>query len=530
MPKQKTKKEIEQAIRDVKAYAKRKGLKARADGFGGGGSGIFSQFEGAKYSNKRQWVNTPWPADQKKVMTTFDRQELTRKMRWLAVNSGLIRQMISDNVIYAIGDGIRGQAASKDEVWNSLAESYFNDWANKPCDITGRFNLWECQQISCRKVDVDGEMFILKTYSSDGVAKIQLIESHRVGTSVAAMGSADGMYDGILFNKFGAVVGYNVIRSDGTTRMVSANSIMHLHHPENVSGARAYSPMQHSINNLIDILEILSMEKLAVKTASDITRTITRENPQFDGSTADFEAFGMRPQDYPQGVYDNPEQVGSFIGGKILSLAPGEKLESFQSQRPNASFTGFIEHLQKDSTAGVLPYQFTADPNGIGGAAIRLVVSKAERLFGARQHMFITRFLTPLWGYVIANAISRGELPSNDEWNKVNWVTPRRVTVDAGREAAANQKDIAMGLKTLSDHFAENGMDPREEIRRRAADAKLLKETAAEFGIPVSMLYQPSNNPADIDQTLGDQKETKAPDQYISLNDEEPNQNNAQSL
>ena len=527
MPKPPTKKDIQKAIRDVKAYAKRKGLKTRADGFGGGGSGIFSQFEGAKYSNKRQWVNTPWPADQKKVMTVFDRQELTRKMRWLAVNSGLIRQMISDNVIYAIGDGIRAQAATKDESWNEASEYYFNDWANKPCDITGRFNLWESQQIACRKVDVDGEIFILKTYSSDGVAKIQLIESHRVGTSTAAMGAPEGMYDGILFNKYGAVIGYNVIRSDGTTRLIASNSIMHLHHPENVSGARAYSPMQHSINNLIDILEILSMEKLAVKTASDITRTITRENPQFDGSTADFEAFGMRPQDYPNGVYDNPEQVGSFIGGKILSLAPGEKLESFQSQRPNATFTGFIEHLQKDSTAGVLPYQFTADPNGIGGAAIRLVVSKAERQFGARQHMFMTRFLTPLWGYVIGNAIARGELPPNDEWNKVNWVTPRRVTVDAGREAAANQKDIAMGLKTLSDHFAELGMDPREEIRRRASDAKLLKDTAAEFGVPVSMLYQPSNNPADIDQTLGDNPSAPAEETFTPFPDEQPTKSNA---
>lgn len=509
MPKKLTKSQVRKAVADVKAYARKKGLKTMADGFGGGGSGIFSQFEGAKYSNKRQWVNTPWPADQKKVMTVFDRQELTRKMRWLAVNSGLIRQMISDNVMYAIGDGIRGQAASKDEAWNDLAEHYFLDWANKPCDITGRFNFWECQQIACRKVDVDGEMFVLKTFSTDGVAKIQLIESHRVGTSAAAMGAPEGMFDGIMFNKYGAVIGYNVIRSDGSTRLVPANSMLHLHHPENVSGARAYSPMQHSINNLIDILEILSMEKLAVKTAGDITRTITRENPQFDGTTADFEAFGMRPQDYPQGVYDNPEQVGSFIGGKILSLAPGEKLESFQSQRPNASFTGFIEHLQKDSTAGVLPYQFTADPNGIGGAAIRLVVSKAERHFGARQHMFMTRFLTPVWGYVISNAISRGDLPPNDEWYKVNWVTPRRVTVDAGRESAANQKDIAMGLKTLSDHFSELGMDPKEEIRRRASDAKLLKDTADEFGVPVSMLYQPSNNPADIDITLGDSPEPK---------------------
>jgi capsid protein len=463
MPKKLTKKDIQKAIKDVKAYAKRRGLKTRADGFGGGGSGIFSQFEGAKYSNKRQWVNTPWPADQKKVMTVFDRQELTRKMRWLAVNSGLIRQMISDNVTYAIGDGIRAQAASKDEVWNESAEYYFNDWANKPCDITGRFNLWECQQISCRKVDVDGEIFILKTYSSDGVAKIQMIESHRVGTSAAAMGAPEGMYDGILFNKYGAVVGYNVIRSDGTTRLIQANSIMHLHHPENVSGARAYSPLQHSINNLIDILEILSMEKLAVKTAGDITRTITRENPQFDGSTADFEAFGMRPQDYGENGLADPKEASTFIGGKTLALAPGEKLESFESQRPNSTFNGFIEHLMRDSLAGVLPFEFVHDPTKAGGATMRFVVAKADRKFQHRQNVMMQRFLAPVWGYIIGNAIKNGELPSIDTWMQISSTTPRRVTVDAGRDAQQTRLDIetgkeaARGGQTLGHHGLEIG-------------------------------------------------------------------------
>jgi lambda family phage portal protein len=499
------KKAVRKAVRDVKAYAKAKGLKAKADGFGGGGSGIFSQFEGAKYSNKRQWVNTPWPADQKRTMTVFDRQELTRKMRWLSVNMGLIRGLIADNVMYAVGDGIKPQAASGDANWDKLAEAYFNDWANKPCDITGRYNFWECQQLACRKVDVDGEIFVLKTFGTDGkTPKIQLIESHRVGTSASLLGSpVDGVWDGVMFNKWGAVVGYQVIRSDGTTRLIGSNSMLHIYHPEQVSGARAYSPLQHSILNCIDILEVISLEKTAMKVGSDIVRTITRENPQFDGSTADFEAFGMRPQDYPTEVYNNPEQVGSFIGGKTLSLAPGEDLKMVESGRPSPNVIQAIEYLERDSTAGVLPYAFTANPEKASGSAIRLVVSKAERYFNARQHMLMTRFLTPIYAYITGSAIANGDLPPNDNWAKVNWVTPRRVTVDAGREAAANQRDIEMGLKTLSDHFAELGMDPREEIRRRASDARLVIDTAKEFDVPVSMIYQPSSNPqTDIDQTI----------------------------
>ena len=515
------KKAVRTAVRDVKAYAKGKGLKARSD-VGGGASGIFSQFEGAKYSNKRSWINTPWPADMKKTMTVFDRQELTRKMRWLSVNAGLVRQMIADNVMYSVADGIRPQAASGDSDWDALAEAYFNDWANRPCEITGRFNFWECQQIACRKVDVDGEIFVLKTFTTSGDPMIQLIESHRVGTSAGAAGVPDGMWDGVMFNKVGAVVGYRVILSNGDTRLIGVNSLLHIYHAETVSGARGFSPLQHSINNLIDILEILSMEKVAVKANGDIVRSITRENPQFDGSASDFEAFGMRPQDYPNEVYNNPEQVGSFIGGKILSLAPGEKLESFQSNRPNATFTGFIEHLQKDSAAGVLPYQFTADPNGIGGSAIRLVVSKAERAFGARQHMLMTRMLGPIYAYVVGCGIANGDLPDNDNFTKVNWVTPRRVTVDAGREASANQRDIEMGLKTLSDHYAEQGMSMAEETRKRASDARLIIDTAKEFNVPVSMVYQPSINPqTDIDQTAATHGDGPKPAPFVPMFTEE---------
>ena len=57
----------------------------------------------------------------------------------------------------------------------------------------------------------------------------------------------------------------------------------------------------------------------------------------------------------------------------------------------------------------------------------------------------------------------------------------------------------------------------------RAADAKLLKETAAEFGVPVSMLYQPSNNPADIDQTLGEEPTASAEPTFTPFPDEQSN-------
>jgi len=62
--------------------------------------------------------------------------------------------------------------------------------------------------------------------------------------------------------------------------------------------------------------------------------------------------------------------------------------------------------------------------------------------------------------------------------------------VDVGREAQQNRADVEMGLKTLSDHYAELGADFGEVIDRRATEAKRLK-----YGVPLDNLWKPSSGP-----------------------------------
>ena len=46
---------------------------------------------------------------------------------------------------------------------------------------------------------------------------------------------------------------------------------------------------------------------------------------------------------------------------------------------------------------------------------------------------------------LIGDAISRGLLPPIDGWWKISSVPPKRVTVDAGREAQQNRADVERG-------------------------------------------------------------------------------------
>lgn len=384
--------------------------------------------------------------------------------------------------IYSTGDGMKPQAQTDDDAWNRQAEAIFKQWAAR-AEITRRFSFEECQHLVCRGLDVDGEYFVMKVRDRNDWPRLQLIEAHRIGDPSLPFESQDG----VIVDAYGAPIAYRLRLDDESTRNVPANAMMHIYEPENASALRSAPTLQHSILNVQDSIELLALEKHAVKANSDAANVITRDAEGLSGDDLASRLSGAADDDPT-----DPASLQRIIGGKTISLRPGEKFEAFESKRPSPTFMGFYDALLRDSSAGMLPYEFVSDPSKVGGAATRLVVAKADRRFSYRQMILIKRFLVPVWGYVIGNAIDRGLLAPKKGWNLVSWVTPRRVTVDAGREAQQNRADVETGLKTLSDHYAELGMDFREELERRAADAAAIVEAAERYGVPVSMLWKPS--------------------------------------
>jgi capsid protein len=232
-------------------------------------------------------------------------------------------------------------------------------------------------------------------------------------------------------------------------------------------------------------MEILALEKQAVKDNGDITRIIKKQGGVLDGDmSAELGAVSGAS-------YSN---LANTMGGKLITLEPGESMDSFQSNRPNATFNGFIAALERDISMGVLPYEFVSDPSKIGGASVRLITAKAARVFGKYQNVIIEQFCVPTWGYIIGQGIAAGELPDDPMWNEVSWTTPKSVTVDAGRDAANDRNDVEMGLLSMSELYAQRGLDFRTEMDKRANDMAFIIEKAKAAKIPVWMLYKPDFN------------------------------------
>jgi len=219
-----------------------------------------------------------------------------------------------------------------------------------------------------------------------------------------------------------------------------------------------------------------------VKDHADIVRVLKRGGGEFG-------------PDLASELQSNPNAavaLGQGLGGKFVALEPGEDIDLKASNRPNSNFDPFIRMTKSDASYGVMPLDFI-DPTQINGAAVRLTVAKVDRIANRHQQLLIESVCLPTWGYVIGDAIARGELPSTDGWEKVSWTTPKRVTVDAGREAANDRADVEMGLLSMSELYSQRGMDFREEMEKRAADMAFIRDLAARNGIPFELLYRMTN-------------------------------------
>ncbi|TSA33257.1 MAG: phage portal protein [Verrucomicrobiaceae bacterium] len=438
-----------------------------------------SPYDAANWSHSRGRVPGSAPRDAKLDLSPGVRTELVRRSRYLHRNSGFVREMVSNMAIYSTGDGIRPQAQSTDPDWNRRAEEIFRRWSAQ-CEVTNRFSFEECQSLVCRGMDVDGEFFVLKTRDRSGLPRIQLIETHRIGDDSAET------CDGVGLAPDGSPTFYRLIEDSGP-RDIPAASMLHIFEPESVSAVRNAPTIQHSINHMIDEMELLALEKHAVKDNADVARILKTARGEIE-DTGDFSigAQAIQPQ------ASDAAQLQKIIGGKLVALKPDESLDSFQSNRPSPTFTGFLQHLRRDSALGVLPFEFAADSSKIGGAGVRLVVAKADRRFSYRQLILINRLIEPVWAYVIGDAIARGELAAQPQWWRISCTTPKRVSVDAGRESQQNRADVEMGLKTISQSYGELGLDFEEEMRVRARNARFLVDLAAEFQIPLEMLWKTS--------------------------------------
>ncbi len=470
-------------------------------------SAILARYEAGWMGNghDRSWL-PHYVQDAKYDISPGERIEMVRKSRYFECNNATYQKILDLIETNVVGTGVHVTFNSSDAKWNARAQAWLARW-RKFADLTSRQSFETLQALIVRAQAVDGEIFVwLTTGDLDAQGRtyprIQLIETHRVcDAKLPAQYAAEGytLYDGILTDGRGRPVFYIVTNdadafsktSPKNVALIPAEQMVHVYEPSRTSQPHGL-PLGHGcLTVLHDLDDLQRYEMLSSKDASHRANVVYTENGEMpdDGSVIG------RTEQVPG---DNGEMVEKIVyyqtalGAKTTVMKHGDKWQQGEALRPTSAQQEFWKILERKVCRGMGPsYAALCDYEGNwSGPALRGALASDNRFYDVRTQTLVTS-LQLVIEYVIGTQVKPGGdlAGAPADWRNTTWQSPRRATVDIGREAKAILADLEAGVRTERDVQGELGLDWNDvqtqrllEIRKRLAAAQSL---STEFGIPL---------------------------------------------
>lgn len=470
-----------------------------------------SAFVGADSSPTRT-STSGHPIDSRREFPQATRHELLKKSRWLRNNMGLVKRMVKGVARYSVGSGLSHIPATGDKEFNKRADAYFEAWASSPglSDVRGKMSFWKMQDFVAQALIGDGEIFALKVNNplmvrkpgDPGCPAIQLMETQLCADPLLSSAPrTDGFKEGIKRNEWGATVEYRFLRDRKPGEMDNlaftdqpAPSVLHVMDNDRVDQLHGITWLHHGENCAIDILDLKALEKAAVKVHSTFAAAIKRKDAgaqQTRSFSGDLKKGQPARPGGPVVSYEN------FAGGAaMLNLGDGEEFQLLTSNRPQMTWTAFLDYLVRDIAwgLGVSP-EFIWAVSGMGGANTRFILEDAKWFFEYVQRILVETFCQPVYAWVIADAIEQGllEPPSQEfaaDFAKCLWQGPAKITVDIGREGNLEIERLRNGLTSWDDIYAARGQSGRKMISKRIDELKEVMDECKEKGVPFELLFE----------------------------------------
>ena len=444
-------------------------------------------YEAANWSRTRTWRPTV-ATDSSRELTPAVRTVMMSHGRGLYENSGFVGGSIDDTGRYTWADGIYPLPLTGDPGLNRELRDDFLEWC-PIADAGGFFHLFELGNMQVTTEDVDGDNFTILTSTDPGnplgYPKVQLLRGHRVGNYGGEKDSA-GFVDGIARDRAGIRRTVRVLNPDGDGFVdYDAAGVLHMMQGVTPDQVRQCSAIRRGINGMFDSREAMAAMHTKIKIDAKRATVIKNSQNGYDSTKYDDEVN--------EGVAAENLTFEMFADGEIIRLEPGEELQSESGDNPGQLFMPWMEFSFRDYAAGYgypLEFLWKADlPKG----ALLFMLKKAQRRFQQRRNMqVIPKWLRRIYFYWLACMIRRKRYPRVPNWNKVAWqVTSPDLSLDGGRESAANLNEIRAGTRSLTEDAAERGRYWQELRAEKDAEARDLLDRAAaivaDYGGAVTM-------------------------------------------
>jgi len=439
----------------------------------------------------RIYAPKQWGQPSESTQTTRDRIVMLWEARDLVENFPQAREITRKFSLYCTPQEF--SAMTGDRAYNNIVNEFFHDWC-KRADVTGRHSFRKLVQIGCEERPVDGDFgFILRRL--DDELKIQIVPATRIGNPNALTAEPTNYYQGVIVDEFGRPVAYRVFRvtRDGVyfdPEDVPASNFCHYFDPFRSDQFRGVSDFHACARSARMLYGILEAEKTGVRFASQQAALVFSDK----GAANPRNLFTPNPSiQLPSGQAQKNEL--SEVG-MIRYFGTADRIEVMPS-RPSQAFAGFVQHLMHEIAIGIgIPQGVLFGTQDFKGPSVRAEFAAADRVFTRHQGVLVDKVLDPIKNAVILDAIAREQIPPPPlqagesmvqalrRATRGEWRFPPKITIDVGRESAANMNENRQGAKSLQEIAAEQGTDAFGRLEQIAMEAAYVKELAQKYEIP----------------------------------------------
>lgn len=460
----------------------------------------------------------------------LDLPDLRARSRDLARNTPVAAGAIVTTVTGVLGSGLELQAsidheslgitAEQADIHEREQERLFAAFARR-CDFTGVQCFDELQELCLRAEHESGDALIIRRYRKDAGdvfgTKLQVIEADRLCNANRAA-DTDTLAGGVEMTTHGVPLFYHVadkhpgsLRTQPTAwERIPARTadglptVIHLFTRTRPDLTRGVPYLAGVIEHLKQISDYSDAEVTAAVVGAMMTVFI--ETP-IDEDAEGNPAFGERRD----GNAVNEVGLGN---GAVMSLEPGEKANLVNPSRPNPQYDAFWKSFMcQVGVALELPVELLIKHFEASYSASRAALEMAWQTFKRKRDRFANRFCDEVYGWAMDEAVASGLIRRpgyfadpliRAAWLGAEWIGPPRFSLQPQQEAAADEIDMRLGVKTGEQVCRERtGGEIEKKLPQRAKEMTMAREAGlvpepAQQGAPrQASNAPPPDDPAD---------------------------------
>ncbi len=462
----------------------------RADGGG---------FEAARNDSKKRGFIVFPQLDTRLEINAENRTEVLRKSRWLYDNNPTAKRII--RAVARMLGWVSPQPVSPDPEWNEMAKRAWRHNTESPrqFDRAGKYGFRSYVLNLNRLWLKDGDSLTTWVTGERGNSQIRCFEGHQIGNprgftlgQVGGFGPRhpeDRWFDGVYVGAENEQRAYRLIHPDDHSRatVIPANKA-HLYTMwERPGQTRGIGALHAAIPDMHDITEILSDVKVGIKGSNLLAFYLKATEPgaQLPGT----KGLGRNLKKYlledadgdgEEGGEDDPDDdfylYEEVFGGGMVPKWEGFEPGVLHDERPNRNQIELFNWLIRAICLSLdIPPELLWEIGGLNGNTARVMSEEAQEALDTMRMEVVVPFAQRCWFHVIGTEIAAGRLrlpkvPKGMEnfvgWWSVEWIPPRRKSIDRGREGRLNLEERRAMLRTLHTHYSEIQKDWTSETRQ----------------------------------------------------------------